>query len=163
MACDSLSVTCANTACGELTAVGKLLDLQGAPVANYRQVFRAWRGSRVLKISIELEPLVELKSDPWTSYFASRFAWGEEAVDLARSVHEQYHPTTAKNMEAPHFIEVSHVEERTTLLTGGLPYHRRVAPAVIDSLLIVKGSKHGNLKSDSALIYHIRCTKQKLY
>jgi alpha-mannosidase len=139
MACDAMSISCDTVACGEITAVGRLLDLQGTTQATFRQRFQVWRGSRVLKIAIELEPMIELKSDPCTSYFASRFAWGEEAVDVARSVHEQYHNTTAKNMEAPHYIEVSHVEERTTLLTGGLPYHRRVAPAVIDSLLIVKG------------------------
>jgi alpha-mannosidase len=42
-------------------------------------------------------------------------------------------------MEAPHYIEVSHAQDRTTLLTGGLPFHRRVGPALIDTLLVTRG------------------------
>jgi alpha-mannosidase len=115
------------------------LDTSGKNLADYTQIFRTWKGSRVLQIEIELDPKEDLKSDPWNSYYACRFAWGDEAALLARSVHQQRHATTAKFLEAPHYIEVDTAEKRTTFLTGGLPFHRRSGAAMLDSLLIVRG------------------------
>ena len=139
MAADSIEVTCCTNACGELTVQGRLLDLNGTAVANYTEIFRVWRGSRVMQMEIELEPLAELKSDPWASYYGLRFAWGEEAVDVSRSVHQQQQETRSKNMEAPHYIEIAQADQKTTIFTGGLPFHRRVGPAMIDTLLITRG------------------------
>jgi alpha-mannosidase len=139
MGADSVEVTCATTAMGEITVRGRLMNNSGATQADYVQVFRTWKGSRVLQIEIELQPKEELKSDPWNSYYACRFAWGDEAGLLARSSHQQRHATSTKFLEAPHYIEVDLAEKRTTFLTGGLPFHRRSGPAMLDSLLIVRG------------------------
>jgi hypothetical protein len=75
-----------------------------------------------------------------------RCAWGEEAVDVTRSVHQQQHVTRAKSMEAPHYIEIAQAEQRTTIFTGGLPYHRRVGAAMIDTLLITRGETSRKFK-----------------
>lgn len=139
MGADSMEVTCATTAMGEITVRGRLMNNSGETQADYVQVFRTWKGSRVLQIEIELQPKVELKSDPWNSYFACRFAWGEEAALLGRTVHQQRHATTTKFLEAPHYVEVDLADKRTFFLTGGLPFHRRSGPAMLDSLLIVRG------------------------
>lgn len=139
MGADSIEVTCATTAMGEITVRGRLMNNSGATQADYVQVFRTWKGSRVLQIEIDLQPKEELKSDPWNSYYACRFAWGDEAGLLARSIHQQRHATSTKFMEAPHYIEVDLAEKRTAFLTGGLPFHRRSGPAMLDSLLIVRG------------------------
>jgi alpha-mannosidase len=48
-------------------------------------------------------------------------------------------PTEAKHIEAPHYIEVRAEKSRTAILTGGWPYHRRVGPRMLDSLLVVRG------------------------
>ena len=139
MGADSVEVTCATAAMGEITVRGRLMDNEGQTQANYVQVFRTWKGSRVLQIEIELEPKVELRSDPWNSYYACRFAWGDEAALLDRTVHQQQHATSTKLLEAPHYVDVDLAEKRTTFLTGGLPYHRQSGPAMLDSLLIVRG------------------------
>jgi alpha-mannosidase len=139
MGADSVEVTCATAAMGEITVRGRLMNKSGTTQANFMQVFRTWKGSRVLQIEIELDPQEELKSDPWNSYYACRFAWGDEAALLARTVHQQRHATTTKYLEAPHYIEVDLAEKRTTFLTGGLPFHRRSGPAMVDSLLVVRG------------------------
>jgi alpha-mannosidase len=47
--------------------------------------------------------------------------------------------TRAKRFEAPEFVEVVVNEERTLLLPGGLPYHTRVGPRMLDTLLITAG------------------------
>ena len=42
-------------------------------------------------------------------------------------------------LESPHFIDLRAGEVRTTLLCGGLPYHRRLGLRKLDTLLIVRG------------------------
>ena len=48
-------------------------------------------------------------------------------------------PTELTQLESPHFIDIRTAKTRTTLLVGGLPYHCRVGPRKLDSLLIVPG------------------------
>jgi alpha-mannosidase len=139
MGADSVEITSATPALGEITVRGRLMNQQGETQADFKQVYRVWRGSRVLRIDIELYPKEELKSDPWNSYFACRFAWGDEAAELFRTVHQQRHLTTTKYLESPHYIEIDLGDKRTTILTGGLPFHRRSGPAMLDSLLQVRG------------------------
>jgi alpha-mannosidase len=139
MAADSLRITSNTQACGEITVTGRLMDLNGVTQATYQQIFRTWRGSRVLQIEIEVDTQTEFKSDPWSSYLASRFAWGEEAVELYRTQHAQHVLCGAKNIEAPHYVEIAHAEQKTTIFTGGLAFHRRVGTAKLDSLLLVRG------------------------
>ncbi len=48
-------------------------------------------------------------------------------------------PTEATHLEAPHFIDIRSEPLRTTILCGGLPYHRRIGLRKLDTLLIVQG------------------------
>lgn len=139
MAADSVEVTACSTAHGEITATGRLLDRHGKVLARYVQRFQVWRGSRVLRIEVELEPHEELKSDPWNSYYCVRWAWNDEAAEVARAVNETRFATEAKRFEAPHYIEIDDGKARTTILTGGLPYHRRYDYRMLDTLLMVRG------------------------
>ena len=141
MRADKVAVTVANRAVGEVTAVGKLLDANGEQLADYRQVFRTIRGSRVLQIDVQLEPHREPTSDAWNSYYGCRFAWADETAELRRSLHHTRQPATKRRLEAPECVEIVTGETRTTVLTGGLPYHRRVGFRVLDSLLIVRGER----------------------
>ncbi|MEZ6112676.1 MAG: hypothetical protein R3C99_16940 [Pirellulaceae bacterium] len=139
MAADSVRVTSATTMIGEMTTSGRLLDREGQTLATYQQISRLHRGSRVLELDIELNPQTELGSDPWNSYFACRVAWNDESADVFRTVNNVRQPAGSKRFEAPLYAEVENGDERLTILTGGLPYHRRVGLRVIDSLLIVRG------------------------
>jgi alpha-mannosidase len=95
----------------------------------------------VLQLDIELEPSAELTSDPWNSYYACRFAWSDEAADLYASVNQTRQRLTKKRIESPLFVELQSGERHTTLLTGGIPYHRRVSDRMLDTLLIVRGER----------------------
>ncbi len=139
MQADSVAVTRASSMVGEITSRGSLVDPQGRKLAGFQQRTQIWRASRILRIEIELDPLEPLRADPWNSYYAARFAWSDAAAELLRGVHGGRHPTEAKRIEAPEFIEIDAPHGRTSLLTGGLPYHRRSAPRIIDSLLVVRG------------------------
>ena len=62
------------------------MDLEGQKLAGFVQKYRVWRGSRVLTVDIELDPVEEPKADPWNSYVCCRFAWGDETSELFRTV-----------------------------------------------------------------------------
>jgi alpha-mannosidase len=156
MAADSVETTIATEALGEIVARGRLLDGRDATLATFRQTYRLWRGSRVLLIDVELEPIQEPRHEAWSSYYAARFAWGDETASLWRGVHQARQAAESKRFEAPHYIEIESTPElpavverfrgtpptrRTIILTGGLPYHRRSDDRMLDTLLIVRGER----------------------
>ncbi len=106
MAADRVVVSAASTVMGEITSEGRLLNQTGDVQANYRQRFRSWRGSRVLQLTIELEPLTSLEDDPWNSYYCCRFAWANEAATLWRGVNQLRERAEAKRFEAPNYIDI---------------------------------------------------------
>jgi alpha-mannosidase len=140
MAADEIRVD-TNAARGELFTRGRLLDREGQLLANFGQTFRVWRGSRVLQLEIELEPLVEPTSDAWNSYFACRFAWADDSASLFAGVNQTRQPVHKQRLEAPLYFDVDSDAARTTILTGGLPFHRRVGSRMLDSLLVVRGEQ----------------------
>ncbi|MBN2022259.1 MAG: hypothetical protein JW809_05650 [Pirellulales bacterium] len=139
MAAESIVVASAGPCVGQIDVRGRLVDRHGARLARFAQTLRVRRASRVLEIDVELEPEQLPEPAPWQSYYAARFAWGDELAELARSVNLGGWPTEAVQLEAPHFVEIRSKATRTTLLTGGLPYHRRVGSRKLDSILIVHG------------------------
>ena len=141
MAADSMDVTLSDAAVGEITTKGRLLDLEGRELASFAQRYRAVRGSRVLQIDIELEPQQIPRADPWNSYYACRFAWADESANFYRDVGGVRESTTAKRLEAPLYFEIDLPKQRTAILAGGLPYHRRIGARRLDSLLIVRGEQ----------------------
>jgi alpha-mannosidase len=139
MAADEVKVTSSSTAFGEITTRGRLLTKKGEVCARFVQQYQVSRGSRVLRLDIQIELLRELQADPWNSYCACRFAWANEAASLFRGIHEARQLAEGKRLEAPLYLEVESADERTSILTGGLPYHRRTSPRMLDTLLIVRG------------------------
>jgi len=124
---------------GRIISRGQLVDRRGERLCGFCQPLRAKRGSRVLELDVELSPERLPGPAPWQSYYALRFAWDDPAAELFRSVNLTSWPTEARRLEAPHFVEVRQQNRRTTILTGGLPYHRRPGPRKLDCLLVVHG------------------------
>jgi alpha-mannosidase len=141
MAADTVEVTVATSVLGEITSVGRLLNQRGETLATFRQRFRVWRGSRVLQLSIELEPHAHPGDDPWESYYACRFAWADETASLWRGAPELRERAEAKRFEAPLYFEIDDGEHTVAVLTGGLPFHRRTDKRMLDSLLVVRGER----------------------
>jgi alpha-mannosidase len=139
MVADSIEVTDGGRLFGEITSRGQLVDPEGSPLAEFTQRVRMTLGSRVIVVEIDLNPTAPPRPDPWRSYYACRFAWADRGTDLARDVHFTSQPTSAKRIEAPHFIEMQSGSRRIAVLTGGLPYHCRFGARMLDSLLIVHG------------------------
>ena len=141
MAADSVETTIATTTLGEIVVRGRLLDTDGRKVAGFVQTYRLWRGSRVLHVEIELDPAEEPRADPWNSYYCCRFAWSDEMAELFRTVNETRQPVGEKRFEAPHYIDITDEKTSTTILTGGLTFHRRHEDRMLDTLLITRGER----------------------
>lgn len=141
MACDAVETTLSTPVLGEIQTRGRLLDRGGKTLAAFRQTFRLWRGSRVLQLQIQLEPHIECSHEPWECYYAARFAWANESAELYRAVNQTRQPTSAQRLEAPLYLDILDGEARTTILTGGIPFHRRHGGRQLDTLLIVRGER----------------------
>ena len=147
MAADSLETTIATTTLGEIVARGRLLDQNGHRLAGFKQTYRIWRGSRVLHLAVELDPSEEPKADPWNSYYCARFAWADEGAELFRTQHQTRQPCTEKRFESSHYIDIASEKATTTILTGGLTFHRRHEHRMFDTLLVSRG--------ESQRIFHL--------
>ncbi|HEX7380211.1 MAG TPA: hypothetical protein VF278_24050 [Pirellulales bacterium] len=139
MLADEVRLSAGGPAYNEVTSIGRLVDPEGSRIAGFTQRVGLARGSRVVLLEIELDTDLPPRADPWNSYYACRFAWGDEAAELRRSVGLTSQFTDARNLEAPYFIEIRAAKARVTLLTGGWPYHRRVGDRMLDTLLVVRG------------------------
>ncbi|MHB1033909.1 MAG: glycoside hydrolase family 38 N-terminal domain-containing protein [Pirellulales bacterium] len=139
MVADSVAVVSPGPAMGEIVSRGRLVDRGGRSVAGFRQTMRLWQGSRILLLDLELDVEEEPGYNPWASYYAARFAWSDATTDLRRGVSLSNQPTDAENLESPHFVEIEAAVGRATILTGGLPFHRRIGLRKLDTLLVVRG------------------------
>ena len=139
MSADEIRITSPGPVLGEIVSSGKITDRQGRKLAGFKQTARAWHGSRVLELEIELDVDRQPDPNPWNSYYACRFAWSDETSNLFRSVNLTTQPTELTRLESPHFIDIRSDPLRTTILCGGLPYHRRIGLRKLDTLLIVQG------------------------
>ena len=133
---DALEVQHANSIQGRIQTRGRLVDEEGQTLAEFVQTFELWRGSRVLKIHIDLQPHRAPGPDAWDSYFACRFAWSNEAAEVSRALNDVRCTCTGKRFEAPLFVHLDDGSASTTVLTGGLPFHRRIGRRMLDTLLI---------------------------
>ncbi|HEX7447525.1 MAG TPA: hypothetical protein VF306_08265 [Pirellulales bacterium] len=141
MVADGVEVTAAGPAYSQMVSRGRLVDEAGEQVAGFVQTIELARGSRVVGLEIELDIAREPRADPWNSYYASRFAWGDEAAELRRGVGLASQLTDARNIESPYFVEISSQGVRAAVLSGGLAYHRRVGQRMLDTLLMVRGER----------------------
>ena len=145
MTADEIRVVESGPVTGEVAVRGRLVDREGQLLAEFRQATRVTWGSRLIEVEVEIDPRRELGGDPWNSYFAARFAWGQDMPTLYRGLNQATVAADVARLEAPQFVEIRQPSPamrragRTTILTGGLPYHRRCGLRKLDSLLIVRG------------------------
>ncbi len=139
MIADEITTTASSPIIGEIVSRGRLIDENQATLGTFEQTTRLNRGSRVLRIRASVEMQHEFSDDAWNSYLCSRFAWPNEAADLVAGLIDRAMPTAAKRFEAPMFVDIDDASHRTTIMTGGLPFHRRVGMRMLDTLLMVKG------------------------
>lgn len=136
----SSRVTCTGPALGEIITEGEIVDqLGGQRLAGFTQTVRVWRGRPVVEVDVELTVDRMPDAEPWHSFFASRFAWHDETASITRGVMLGAHEVAEERFEGPGYIELATPETRTTIVTHGLPFHRKTGQRMIDTILIVPG------------------------
>lgn len=125
-------------ALGRIRTTGQLL-FADQPVAEYRQTMTLFRGSRVVEVDVDWIGLETPTGDPWNWYFGPRFAYGDESSNLSTTVNQTRQPVFNNRIEAPHYIDLETIKSRTSILTGGVPFHVRRGDRYIDSIQIVSG------------------------
>lgn len=126
-------------AMGEIHTQGRIVSAEDEVMATYKQTYRLWRSSRVLEIDIELDLKVDPKSLPWDSHYCCRLAWGDEAALTYHDVQWVRTRCSGRRIEASNYVEIEASHGKTTLLTGGIPFHLRNHGHMLDSILIPHG------------------------
>jgi len=136
-------ITSTGPALGEIVTTGDIVDQatgssgKATRLAGFKQTVRVWRGRPIVEIEVELDIERMPDAEPWHNYFTSRFAWHDETASLTRSAMMQACETAEERIESLHYLEIATPEQRTTILTPGLPFHRKTGPRMIDTLLVV--------------------------
>jgi hypothetical protein len=136
MRASEIKTTVAGPALGEITSSGTVLGEQDQVLARFKQRFRAWWGRPVLELRIELTVEQPPAGYPWHAYFAARFAWGDERVTLLRGVNGMGYISNQTRPETPDFMELRMGQHKTALFLGGLPFHQRQGPRMLDVILV---------------------------
>jgi hypothetical protein len=137
----SVQVTHSGSALGEIVSEGRLLDEHNGELARFRIRLRAWLSRPVLDVRIELEPRHLPTGYPWHAYYGARFAWRDDRSALLRGINGLAMQTTHTRPVSPDFLEVKLGRPGTTILTGGLPFHQRQGPRMLDVILVPEGEQ----------------------
>lgn len=138
MKLDSVETLENTTTIGKVRTQGHLL-FEDRQVAKFQQDYRLEKGSRVVRVDVEWSELEPPQSDPWNWYFAARFAFGDESSLISTTLNQSRQPVTGNRIEGPHYVDIENIKSRTSILTGGVPFHVRRGDRYIDSIHIVKG------------------------
>jgi hypothetical protein len=132
-----------------LESRGRLVDAAGRTLGRFTQRIAVVPEMPLALLDLEVSLAEPPAGSLWEAHLACRFAWHEnEEVELRRSLHLQSIATERSRFTAPHFIEIVPEPSRTspgsdavTILTGGLPWHLRSSPHVVDCLLPAAAGK----------------------
>ena len=136
---DSVEVTHAGAALGEVTATGRIVDEHDKLLATFRHRLRAWMGRPALELSLHIEPTHKPKGYAWHSYYGARFGWRDDRAALFRGVNGANCFTSQTRPCSNDYLEVRIGGERTFIFTGGLPFLQRHGSRMADVVLIPEG------------------------
>ena len=136
MVADSIEVVESQTLSAAIQSTGRIVagDLE---LARFEQTVRVVRGISRIEIDVNLEPLESLTASI-NHYICSRLAWKSESAQLFANVLDSREQVTSPWFHATKFVTVQETGlPAVSLLTGGLPYHRRASRRMLDSLLMI--------------------------
>ena len=144
MQADSIMRVPAASGRGEaIESRGRLLSAQGLEIGSFTQRIELVDRLPLALIDVTVRLIEPLQGPLFENHAACRFAWNEnEDVDIRRSLHTQAIPSERGRFTAPWFIEIGRHDDRqqqVVILTGGLPWHLRSSPHMLDSILPLQG------------------------
>jgi alpha-mannosidase len=135
MLADDVTSEATSRISGSINTQGRLVDGEQT-LGTFSQTVRVTRGIPIADIEIEVQLNTKL-TQSINHYLCNRLAWKEESSTVIANDQEVRQRVSADWFQATNFITVEQADSSLTLLTGGLPYHRRASRRMIDSLLIV--------------------------
>ena len=122
------------------------LERRGRAAGRFRQRVMLDERLPLVRLALAIDRLGAIEGTASTgaprleSYACCRFAWNEnEDIDLRRGQGTQSIVSERTLLAAPHFIEITAgaapAGSGTTILTGGLPWHLRSSPHMLDAIL----------------------------
>jgi|GEM_PF-6114337 len=146
LAADSFAIKNLDKIRKQAQTQGRLVTRKGKLLADYEQKITVTQGQRTYQIELNLQPsdylqkiLANINAENcWEHYVCLRWAWHDETSSTSRNVSWTEQPTERNHLEAPLFYHLRTPKARTTLLFGGLPFHRRFGIHKLDTLLQTK-------------------------
>lgn len=136
----------------EVESWGEIIDQKdNSRMAGYRQSVRLIRSKPIIEIEIELTDVKLPDGDPWSNYFCSRFAWDDATAAITRCLLDGAYGFGNERFESTEYVEIASESERTTIVTHGLPFHRKTGARMVDTLLAVAGETQRQFKFTIAI------------
>jgi len=140
MQADSIERVAAHGVRGEqIVSRGRLVSAQHRLEGSFTQRIELVAGLPLALIDVDVQLTKRPEGPLFEHHAACRFAWNEnDDVDVQRSLHTQSVATDRGRFTAPWFIELGSTDNsgsRLSILTGGLPWHARTTPHMLDSIL----------------------------
>ncbi|MGN6547528.1 MAG: hypothetical protein ACTHK7_20920, partial [Aureliella sp.] len=133
------------TVLGIVRAQGQLL-YRDTVAGQFEIDYEVLRGSRVLAITVRLDALSSLSGSAWNAAYVLRVAWPNEAAVLTGRNCGSRQTWAGGKIVAPTLIEIDEADYRTHLLTGGLPFHQRVAERFMETILTAGAARSGEFR-----------------
>ena len=136
MVADSIKIIENRTLSATIKSTGRLIagDLE---LAEFEQTVRIVRGISRIEIDVSLSPLQPLTANV-DHYICSRLAWKSEGARLFANVLDSREQVASPWFHATKYVTVEESgSPSVSLLTGGLPFHRRANRRMLDSLLML--------------------------
>ncbi|MFM9025021.1 MAG: hypothetical protein ACKON7_06740 [Planctomycetaceae bacterium] len=128
-----------------LVSRGRLLDAAGREAGTFVQGLSIVPGQPLALIDVEVSVVAGGRGSLAEHHVACRFAWHEnEDIEIRRGIHARSVATSRSQFTAPHFVELvpaarRGVAEPVAILCGGLAWHDRSSPHVLDTILAGRG------------------------
>lgn len=105
-------------------------------LAKFSQTVRVVRGINRIEVAGTIELSEPLNASSQNHYVCSRLAWKSEAARLYSNILDSRMQVSHEWFHGTQYISIRD-ETSVTMLTGGLPYHRRPNRRMLDSLLMI--------------------------
>ena len=141
MRADNVSVERVSATESRIISIGQLINPKtGQSLCGFTQMVSLRRADRFSKLLIQLTDVGDLPASA-DHYICSRMAWHDESSPVFYGSSETRSRSTNAWIEAPAYIRVEQLDHAVTLLTNGIPWHRRSARNLVDSVLVVSNER----------------------
>ena len=135
MVADSIETIENRTLTAAIKSTGRLMA-GGQELARFEQTVRIVRGINRIEFNVKLEPIEALTASR-EHYICSRLAWKSEGARLMANVLDSSEQVANQWFHATQFVTIKETDAPSvSMLTGGLPFHRRANRRMLDSVLM---------------------------